>query len=72
MGAQPHTDTNQHPTICMVVACGKKALYRSAQSTRGYCAAHKALAVNAPHSPAHTDWLETRDRLRQVDAYDGE
>jgi hypothetical protein len=37
------------PSICMVVGCAAKALYRSsskesAKSGRGYCSAHKGLA----------------------------
>ena len=44
---------NNHgdPAICMVVGCGRKALYRNAGSARtgntqrGYCSAHRAMAV---------------------------
>lgn len=35
------------PSICMVVDCHRKALYRSThQATRGYCSAHRDFAVN--------------------------
>jgi hypothetical protein len=48
-GVNPNSD----PLICMVIGCGKKAIYRSASSARvsgsqrGYCSEHRALAVNA-------------------------
>lgn len=41
---------NCDPAVCLVVDCGKAALYRNPRgsSQRGYCSRHKALAMMAP------------------------
>jgi hypothetical protein len=42
---------NGDALVCMVVGCGKKAIYKNAQSARtgvvrGYCSTHKAMATS--------------------------
>ena len=52
--------TSGNPSVCMVVGCGKKAIYRNVMTVRmsrckgnrytaahGYCSDHKSLAVCA-------------------------
>lgn len=45
------TNAKMRPGVCMVLGCGKKALYRPVLSKRyidsGYCADHKHLCVTA-------------------------
>jgi hypothetical protein len=43
----PGVNNNAEPPLCMVVDCGKVALYRNKSASRGYCARHKHLAVRA-------------------------
>lgn len=55
-------------TICMVVGCAKKALYRNPNSKgahRGYCRLHKALAMGRVYEyqiASFDEWLHGQGR----------
>lgn len=61
---------NGDPAVCMVPGCRKKAIYRNYVSAkrqktqRGYCAAHKALAVNAEYFERYLDRAEADYRTK--------
>lgn len=49
-GVRKGVSFNGDPRLCMVVGCGRKALYRNAESVkvhgtqRGYCSEHREMA----------------------------
>lgn len=45
MSHQKGLDVRGDPSVCMIVGCTRKAIYRKGQSKRGYCRPHRALAV---------------------------
>mgnify|MGYP001575323344 CR=1 FL=1 len=74
-GVPKGVTSNGEPAICMVVGCGRKAIYRNANTNNsrksmgskgtqhGYCSQHRELAVSAPLSQKREEWL-----LRDIDS----
>lgn len=62
----PGVNVNAHgdKALCMVVGCGRRALYRNGQSKKknrdaGYCSTHKDLAVSDQKEPALRKWMQS-------------
>jgi hypothetical protein len=57
------TFTRKSPDLCMVTECERKALYRCPSTRgrggRGYCAAHKALAVTKSRDVSYAELSES-------------
>lgn len=47
----------------MVVRCGRAAMYRSPQSTRGYCGLHKNLVSAAPLPDSTAEYYQRFDGI---------
>lgn len=68
MSQQPHgiDKIKSDATMCMVVGCDRKALYRSPfpGTKRGYCAAHKDLAVvrTRNYQVSEEAWFDKKGR----------
>ena len=65
---------NVEPGRCMVVGCEGKALYRGRQAKngRGYCRAHKQLAVVVGNTHALADFLAQVNEYPEVRRQEGE
>lgn len=62
-GSVPINRKKGDSLVCMVVECGRPALYRSSQCCRGYCGLHKELASVALFSDLTADYYQRFDGI---------